>query len=105
VDDKLCVPNISGSRYVVRNQNDHTPGIIVGYCPFLADGNKRIGLAEGSHSLKISVRGNSADCFTGWDRQSQGSFMMEAIELEAGAVSGVVVSKARGVNQEDPFAG
>lgn len=80
VDDKACTDNLSGSRYVAGNQNDHTPGMIVGYCK---------GVAAGSHTLKVHVRGNSADCYTGWDRQSQNHFMMEAVEMDADVVVGV----------------
>lgn len=78
-DVKPCGSPISGSRYVVRNQNDHSPGIIVGYCT---------GLPAGTYQMKIHVRGNGADCYTGWDRQTQASMMMEAVELNPGDVQG-----------------
>jgi len=77
---KSVEENLSGNRHTNVNQNDHTPGQIVGYCR---------GLLTGSYTMKISVRGNSADCYTGWDRQSQGHFMMEAVEMDAGFVSGL----------------
>jgi hypothetical protein len=80
VDDKACSDklNISGNRYVVSNQNDHMPGLIIGYCN---------GIKAGQHSLRVHVRGNAADCYTGWDRQSQSHFMMEATEHQADTVT------------------
>jgi len=80
VDDKQCHSkvNISGNRYAVSNQNDHMPGLIIGYCK---------GIKKGQHSLRVHVRGNSADCYTGWDRQSQSHFMMEVEELEADGIT------------------
>lgn len=79
VDQKACTQNISGSRYVVRNQNDHTPGLIIGYCT---------GFAKGNHQLKVHVKGNSADCYTGWDRQSQNNFVLEVQELAKSDIHG-----------------
>lgn len=80
MDTKPCKKNLSGTRYVVGGQNDHVPGQIVGFCQ---------GLKKGEHEMKIHVRGNSADCYTGWDRQNQNHFLMETVELDAGSVVGI----------------
>jgi len=92
VNDKACgaIPsgkklgtgggNLSGNRHCNVNQNDHTPGQIVGYCT---------GLLKGSYTMKITVKGNGADCYTGWDRQSQGHFLMEAVEMDQSILIGV----------------
>lgn len=80
MDTKPCKNNLSGTRHVSGNQNDHVPGQIVGYCQ---------GLNKGAHEMKIHVRGNSADCYTGWDRQQQNHFLLETVELDPGSVVGV----------------
>lgn len=82
VDNQPCKENLSGNRYVGGNQNDHVPGQIIGYC---------IGLKKTTGNfnvMKIHVRGNGADCYTGYDRQSQNHFLMEAVEMDAGWVVG-----------------
>lgn len=81
---KACTQNISGNRYVVSNQNDHSPGIILGYCN--TDGKS---MKKGKYQMKITVKGNSADCYTGWDRQSQNNFVLETEELDRGSVIGI----------------
>jgi len=80
MNTKPCKDNLSGTRHVMGNQNDHVPGQIVGYC---------VGLKKGDYEMKIHVRGNGADCYTGWDRQSQNHFLMETVELDAGSVVGI----------------
>jgi hypothetical protein len=79
VNGKSCKEALTGTRYVVQSQDDHTPGQIIGYC---------LGLGIGKHVVTVTVRGNGADCYTGWDRQSQGNFLMEAYEMEATDVVG-----------------
>jgi len=84
VNGQPCKDNLSGNRHTNSNQNDHTPGMIVGYCKGLAQTK-----GAQTHELKVHVKGNSADCYTGWDRQSQGSYMLEAIEFAGGVIQGV----------------
>lgn len=86
IDGKPCAQNISGNKYVVRNQNDHSSQMIIGYCT---------GITKGRHEMKVFVKGNSADCYTGWDRQSQGSFVLETEELKAGSVKAEFLEKEK----------
>merc|ERR1719189_1661658 len=79
VDEKPCAQNLQGTKYVVRSQNDHSSQLILGYCN---------GIEAGRHVLRVHVRGNSADCYTGWDRQSQGSFVLETMEIGVSSIQG-----------------
>jgi hypothetical protein len=80
IDNNACATtmNISGNRYVVSNQNNHMPGVVMGYCK---------GVKAGDHNLKVHVRGNGADCYTGWDSRSNNNFVLEVQEIPADGIA------------------
>merc|ERR1719245_2944209 len=55
--------------------NDHQTSTILGLCN---------GLGKGEHTWTVNVYGNNRDCYTGWDPESKGTYMMEAKEVKSG---------------------
>lgn len=83
VDDQACPKvNLSGNRHCNGNDNNHFPGMIMGYCE---------GIAAGAHTLRVHVKGNG-DCHTGWDRQSRSNWVLEAQEIDSNLISGEMLT-------------
>merc|ERR1719410_1529437 len=55
-----------------NDNNDHQTSSVIG----LAE------MPKGSYKMTIQVSGNGRDCYTGWDPESKGTFLMEAREVK-----------------------
>jgi hypothetical protein len=90
VDYKSCPAPISASLHTYNNDNDHYPHIIMGECP---------GVKKGDRKIDIGVtRSSGADCHTGW---TPGPRVMHAlIEVQEGCAK-IMGCAARGSCEVD----